>query len=156
WGKSPLLLERLSRAREEGLNVHCDSYPYTAGSTFLHSYLPPWASQGGRAATLARLVDREIRASIVFEIKKDPTDWSLAELCCVASDTNKSLEGRNIAELAKERNQDPAAFICDLLLEEELEVVFVYYDGNESDVQAIMSYPFHMAGSDGLHLKGRP
>ncbi len=156
WGKSALLLERLSRARDEGLNVHCDSYPYTAGSTCLHSYLPRWASQGGRAATLARLANKEMRANIVLDIGRDPTDWSRAELCYVASGGNKSLEGRNIGEVAKERKQAAAEFICDLLLEEELEVVFVYHDGNESDVQAIMSYPFHMAGSDGVHVKGRP
>lgn len=43
-------LEILDRARQEGLDVSCDVYPYTAGSTQLLHILPPEFLQGGTEA----------------------------------------------------------------------------------------------------------
>ena len=48
------------------------------------------------------------------------------------------------------------AFILDLLLEESLEVSYLYVIGNEEDVQRIMRHPCHMAGSDGLLIGDKP
>lgn len=55
WGATLRTLPRLERARAEGVDVLCDVYPYTAGSTVLHAMLPPWASEGGIGALLERL-----------------------------------------------------------------------------------------------------
>jgi N-acyl-D-aspartate/D-glutamate deacylase len=43
-----------------------------------------------------------------------------------------------------------------LLLEEELEVSFVYHHGNERDVRRILQHPLHMIGSDGIQSGQRP
>ena len=42
WGKlAPMALDRIARARADGLDVCCDAYAYTAGSTQLIHILPP-------------------------------------------------------------------------------------------------------------------
>ena len=48
--KIPQVLALLDRARQEGLDLSCDVYPYTAGSTQLLHILPPEFLAGGPAA----------------------------------------------------------------------------------------------------------
>ncbi len=57
WGGTLRTLPRLNRLRAAGMDVTCDVYPYTAGSTALAAMLPPWAHDGGRELLLKRLGD---------------------------------------------------------------------------------------------------
>jgi N-acyl-D-amino-acid deacylase len=59
WGSVDRVLERIEAARGDGFDVAGDVYPYTAGSTLLRAVLPPWANEGGVAAMLERLRDRD-------------------------------------------------------------------------------------------------
>jgi N-acyl-D-amino-acid deacylase len=43
----PHVLTRIKQARDRGLDVTADIYPYIAGSTALSACLPPWALEGG-------------------------------------------------------------------------------------------------------------
>ena len=53
--KVPQVLALLDRARQEGLDLSCDVYPYTAGSTQLLHILPPEFLAGGMEAIVRRL-----------------------------------------------------------------------------------------------------
>ena len=58
WGtKIPRALALMENARREGLDVSCDVYPYTAGSTQLLHILPPEFLEGGMDAVAERLAD---------------------------------------------------------------------------------------------------
>src|ERR671917_1991172 len=57
WGNVTTAMELVEEARSRGLDVTCDVYPYTAGSTTLTTLLPPWALEGGVSQTLRRLED---------------------------------------------------------------------------------------------------
>ena len=66
WGKKiPQVLELLEEARQEGLDVGCDVYPYTAGSTQLLYILPPEFLAGGMEAVVRRLSDPAARRELV-------------------------------------------------------------------------------------------
>ena len=47
WGKVKESLKIIKEARNRGIEVTCDVYPYTAGSFRLDSVLPPYAHEGG-------------------------------------------------------------------------------------------------------------
>ena len=48
WHRStPNMLRRMAQARESGVEIFCDAYPYTAGSTQLIHILPPECQEGG-------------------------------------------------------------------------------------------------------------
>ncbi len=51
WGSAGRLLERLEKARADGIDVTPSQYPYTAGSTFLHAVIPPWYHTRGADAS---------------------------------------------------------------------------------------------------------
>jgi N-acyl-D-amino-acid deacylase len=55
WDKIGQVLAKLDAAKEEGLSVSFDQYPYVAGSTMLGVILPPWAHDGGTVELLTRL-----------------------------------------------------------------------------------------------------
>jgi len=54
WGQTDKLLTMLQQARERGVKVTCDQYPYHASSTGLSALAPGWAHDGG----IARLTER--------------------------------------------------------------------------------------------------
>ena len=70
WGKKiPQVLELLEEARQEGLDVGCDVYPYTAGSTQLLHILPPEFLAGGMEAVVRRLSDPAARRELAQRIQ---------------------------------------------------------------------------------------
>lgn len=69
WGKVKESLALIERARNEGLDITCDVYPYTAVSTTITSLLPGWALEGGIASMLGRLADPENARAIRSELE---------------------------------------------------------------------------------------
>ena len=63
WGSVARALERVDRARTDGLDVGVDIYPYLAGSANLSQLLPGWAQEGGSVAVTAWR-DPQVRARI--------------------------------------------------------------------------------------------
>ena len=47
FGRGQEVIERIAAARERGLDVTGDVYPYDAGSGKVAALMPPWALQGG-------------------------------------------------------------------------------------------------------------
>ena len=84
-GKAPELLAMLDRARDDGIEVTLDTYPYLAGATYLHAFLPSWMHVGGSAATIERLRDPSLRERLRVEMEDEgsdgfheiPMDWSI-------------------------------------------------------------------------------
>ncbi len=71
WGRMPEVLEKIRKARAQGLDITADVYPYIAGSTSLAACLPPWALEGGSEKMLGRLRDPQTRERLKKEISTD-------------------------------------------------------------------------------------
>ena len=56
WGFGQAIVRRVERAREEGVQVFADQYPYTASATGLDAaLLPRWSQAGGRDSLNVRM-----------------------------------------------------------------------------------------------------
>src|SRR5712691_10014052 len=129
-GRAPELLAMIDRARAEGIDVTLDTYPYLAGATYLHAFLPGWTHAGGSAATLERLRHPELRERLRVEMEEEgsdgfheiPIDWAIIVISSASRLGNRRWVGRSIAEAAAEAGRRPIDFLCDLLVEEELGV----------------------------------
>jgi len=53
----PHVLERIEKARAEGLDVAANQYPWTAAENGLDANLPEWVREGGSDKLLSRLRD---------------------------------------------------------------------------------------------------
>ncbi|MFF4758302.1 amidohydrolase family protein [Streptomyces sp. NPDC001292] len=163
WGATRRTLPRLERARAEGVDVLCDVYPYTAGSTVLHAMLPPWTSEGGVGALLERLRRSEVRDRVRADIDCGVEGWENTVgnggwdlIAVAAAPTHPEAEGRRIADLAAERGVDPVDYVCDLLLAEQGEVTIISHSMREDDVRRVLASPLSVIGSDGVPKPGRP
>ena len=55
WGFGTVITQRIEAAREEGIEVYTDQYPYAASSTGLGAaLLPRWSQAGGNDSLMAR------------------------------------------------------------------------------------------------------
>ncbi|MCL5257299.1 MAG: D-aminoacylase [Chloroflexi bacterium] len=151
-GRGAEFLEKIDRAREDGIDATIDSYPYTAGSTVLHALIPQWLAAGGTEAMAARLKDPEIRSRLARELESGSYDWDSHFFACLRTEQGKALEGKTIAQAAADSRKPVTDFICDLLLQEDFDVSCVVRADNEADVQLIMRSPYHMVITDALLL----
>src|SRR5204862_618341 len=123
-GRAGELLGVLEEARAQGIDVTCDTYPYTAGSTLVQALLPAWATDGGPDAILRRLAEPETRARMAQALGAEPVDWSRYQLVGATSAVNAPFEGQSFDEIASARGLSVPDFICTLLEEDRLRACF--------------------------------
>lgn len=166
WGKVNEAMELIEDARAEGMDVTCDVYPYSAGSTMLTTVFPPWSLEGGLSNVLKRLQDKATREEMKAELKTEQEDWDnlVAStgwdnviIASVNSPSLKKWEGLSIQEFSNHFGKDPVDGAFDLLLEEGGNIGIVYYHMDEKDVQNVMTYQHSIIASDSLTCySGKP
>ena len=159
-GRAKDALERIAEARDGGLRLWCDAYPYTAGSTYLSQLLPAWALEGGVEAMIARLRSPETRARIRTEIEdglpgwhgrlKAAGGWHNVMIANVAHPELRWAEGRRILEMAQSREVEPSDLALDLLIQDRGATVMILFLMDEDDVRTILKDPACAIGSDQL------
>jgi N-acyl-D-amino-acid deacylase len=150
--------EKIEAARARGLDVAADMYLYTAGGTSLSAVVPAWAAEGGNAKLMERLKDPTIRARLKNEIKTEsPGWWNIIEasggwdhvvLAEAGNNDNKRFENKNIAQIAKELNKEPADAAFDLILQANGRAGALYYMMGDSDIETAVKFPWTSLGSD--------
>jgi dihydroorotase/N-acyl-D-amino-acid deacylase len=156
WGKSVDTLRLVEEARARGVDVTIDQYPYTASSTGTASLIPQQFQEGGQKALVERLDAPAQRATIklavIERIKLDRGGGDPANVVMANCSWDKSLDGKNLAEITKARgrqvNFENAAETL-LEIQHSGGCSAVFHAISEDDVQRIMKYPFTMIGSDG-------
>lgn len=155
WGRVRDSLSMIEAARDRGVDVTVDVYPYTAGSGGLTQLIPEWAHEGGPEGILARLRNTEIRNQLEEEVRSSWREWDTINISWTASG-NPDVEGKSIAEIASERNIRPETAACDILIEENLQGVMVHFGMDEDDVRYVLRHPAAMIGSDGSAISPEP
>lgn len=159
WDKIEDLVSIIDQAREEGIEVTFDQYPYTAASTMMSGIIPPWAHEGGAEMLLQRLSDPSQRDKIRWDMENQTRGWENMAMnagwegiivSSVASEENQELVGRSLREIGELRDQNPADAAMDLLLEEENAVGMVLFVMREEEVRTLMQHPAQMFCSDGI------
>lgn len=165
WDKIDTVLKQLEQARDEGIIVSFDQYPYVAGSTMMGAILPPWVHDGGTNKVIERLKDPEMRKKMRHDMENGIHGWDNFVdfagfenifVTSVITEKNKDAVGLSITELAELRNLDPYTAAFDLLMEEENAVGMVDFYGKEEHVKLFMARPEMNACTDGLLAPGKP
>jgi N-acyl-D-amino-acid deacylase len=154
-----VVLKRLEKNRQKGADIAMDIMPTTAGFTHLLAFFPPWVLVGNRQKVLERISDPEQRKEILHDIERGkPTwphsgrnNWSLnimkqmgwdaVTVMAVRSEENKHLEGRLFTDIAEEQGKHPFDVMCDLLIEEDGQVL-VFESMSEPDDAFTERYTF--------------
>jgi N-acyl-D-aspartate/D-glutamate deacylase len=165
YGRVEETLKLLDRAREEGLETSSDIYPYLAGSSSMVMLLPPWVWAGGPEATLARLRDPAARARMAqdfgtglpgWENRIAAVGWRSVVIAHVGSEKSRSLKGLTVEAAAAGLGKPALDFVCDLLVDESLDVGDLTVNSCEDDLRAVLTHPSTVVGSDGLDVGDMP
>lgn len=149
WGKSGDAINLIRRARELGLRVTADQYPYIASSTSLAATLiPPIYREGTRKEMLQRLDDPEhgprMRKAIEASIERHQNGESVR----IAHYSKRpEWNGKSLAQIAREQKRP----VLDIVLEIERNggASVVNFGMNEEDVRLYMRQEWVATASDG-------
>lgn len=173
WGKLTAMIEKVEKARAEGLRITADMYNYTAGATGLDAAMPPWVQVGGHKAWIARLQDPRVRRRLAKEMTTPSDEWENLYLLAGSPENVLLVEFRNpklrhytgktLAEVAKLRGASPEETAMDLVVADDSRVGTVYFLMSEENVKKQIALPWVSFCSDagsiapeGVFLKANP
>lgn len=154
-----IMLDMLRKAREEGVDVTVDVYPYPAGSTQLIHVLPPEFQAGGMEALTQALLDPEKRA-IMRRRMETATDfenlsllvgWENIQATSLRKPENFIYEGKNILEIAAMQDKDPYDAVFDLLASEHCAPSMIDRITHQDDIDLILKEDYSSVISDATY-----
>ena len=155
WHKMPSTIARIEEARAHGLDVTADMYPYAASGTGLSSLLPTWTAADGNF--FANLEDPGVRARIRKEMLDDPASNGQPSTRGGASgvlpvgfhkEENRPYIGKNLAQIAAERDQDWLDCTIDLLRSEGQRIGTIFLSISEDNLRTQLPLPWIKFSTD--------
>jgi len=158
WGRMPEVVAKIEGARRSGIDIAADTYAYTAWYNSLSAFIPPWAHDGGASKLVERLRDPATRARIRKEMETPSSAWDnewqeipgpeAVLLCSVHAPELRPLVGKNLAEAAKLRGQDPIDALFDILIADEAFTSVAVSGMSEPDVSLALLQPWTSINND--------
>ncbi|HEX8357578.1 MAG TPA: D-aminoacylase [Segetibacter sp.] len=154
WGRSDETLAMVAKAREEGIDVTIDQYPYTASSTSLSTLLPEWVLADGQDSIMKRLeqpaIKKQVKNYMLGKLsRRKLKHFSFPVVASFKADSTfngKSIEEINRIKGRKHKADAEAETIIEMMQQGGAGMVF--HGMSEDDVKKILKYPFNMFASD--------
>jgi N-acyl-D-amino-acid deacylase len=156
WPQMPRALARIQSARDQGIDVGADVYPYIRNGLGLRSFLHPRHFAKGRESFLSSLSDPSVRAELRHEMETTSDwenwyqhvgrKWDNVLVVEVAPGADKRFEGKSIEEIAVIRGVDDWTAFFDLVQKKGVEVDPKSMDENQKYLA--LQAPFVSIGSD--------
>jgi len=158
WGRMPEVVAKIESARGSGVDIAADTYAYPAWFNSLSAMVPPWAHDGGTAKLLSHLRDPAARRRIRRDMET-PGSWennswqeiSGPEAILIGAVQNPKLlplQGKTLAEVAKERKSDAIDALLDLLIEDQGYTYVAVFGMSEPDVLLALQQPWVSINND--------
>jgi dihydroorotase/N-acyl-D-amino-acid deacylase len=156
WGATERSLQLIQDARDRGVDVYQDMYPYTAGSTFLSALIPPEFHEGGKKMLLSRLTDRSELQRIQKRLDESPTSGfqntlfeSGYESVLISLTNSRKFEGQTLVEAARSLGRSNFDTLIHILVTEDLSPQMIVFFIDENDIERVMRNKRTAFGSDG-------
>jgi N-acyl-D-amino-acid deacylase len=159
WGKMPEVLRRIEAARERGLDITANQYPYTRASNGLDACLPLWVREGGLEKMLQRLKDPLQREKIKKEMNASSvTEWENqwygsgggdgVLLSSVLRPELRRYEGLTFSQIGQQMGKDPRDAVMDLVIADQGDSSVIISIMREDDVRTALMHPLVSIGTD--------
>jgi len=158
WGQMPQILAQIEKARASGVDISANTYAYPAWFNSFSAFIPPWAHDGGDAKLVERLKDPALRTRIRKEMETPSTEWDNEwqeiagpEAILVSVVQNQQLlplQGKTVAEIAKQWNKDAIDTIFDLLIQDNAFTSVAVFGMSEPDVSLALQQPWVSVDND--------
>jgi N-acyl-D-amino-acid deacylase len=157
WNKVDTILAKIDSARNAGIKLSANNYPYVASATGLTARLPTWVQEGGAAAMRKRLRDPDIRKKVLQEMREgipyknsDPKDVML--LGFRLDSLNAIYRGKRLDQVAALHGKDPDETVLDLVMRDKSTIASVFYLQSEYNVRKFIQQPYVSFGSDAASM----
>jgi N-acyl-D-aspartate/D-glutamate deacylase len=154
WGASTKTLALVDSARERGLDIKMDQYPYAASHTGISVLIPSWAMEGGNFEERVKnpSLRDSIKDGIIYSILNDRGGADLKRIQFSTVTWDRSLEGKTLHDwLIREGKEPSVENGADFVIQAQLNggTGTIYHAMDEADVRRIMQHPMTMIASDG-------
>ena len=155
WGTVGKYLQMIQSARDRGLDVTANQYPYTAMNHPWSVFFPVWPRDGGPVKFAERLNDPSVRERIKKDSDfitwvKEHGSWEGIVMTSASQPENKKYLGMTVAAIAKVRGDaDPADTCLALMASERGRINGIYHTMSDDDVKLVMQQPWVSIASDG-------
>jgi dihydroorotase/N-acyl-D-amino-acid deacylase len=136
WGRMPRIVKKIEAARNAGVDIAANIYPYLATSTELTSIVPAWALEGGYLKFVERLRDPATRAKIASQLRTGPHI------------VIRGTPSKRIDAIAKEMNTNPAEAALRLFEASPKSPIAIFFSLSEDDMKTALVQPWVAFGSD--------
>ncbi len=154
WSKIDTVLNKIDSARNAGVPLTANMYPYIASGTGLNSRLPAWVQEGGSVEMRKRLRIPAIRRKVIYEMEKgipsknsDPDKVKLMRFRLES--LNRLYAGKTLSEAATIYGKNPDETAIDLIMQDKSRIEALYFQQSEEVLTRIMKLPYVSFGSDG-------
>ncbi len=157
FGKVRDSLAMMEKARDEGVRINADVYPYAFAQVFrlAGSFAHDREDHDPQELTAA-LKDREKRAALRKKLEDAAKERGRAFMVggnylIIGAPGHRDLEGGTLDDGARKAGKDLFDFCADLLVEEEMKVHIAAHM-NETDVRTVLKHPLVMVGTDAFAI----
>lgn len=154
WGASVQTLKLIHEARERGVDVTFDVYPYTASSTSLNVCLPADFFANGPTKMVELLKDPAVRAQL--KARMEVMDGRLRHcggwggILITEAPNTPSAVNKTVKQYAEELGQDAFEAYFDLMVTNRCKGEAVFFSMGEEDLQRIVLDENATIGTDGV------
>ena len=147
WPLMEHALAKLQAARDQGVPIGADVYPYTRSGTGLASTIPGRWHEGGADALYDRLTDSGVRSQIRADLVSlgrygDTPSADDVLLLRLAHPDNARWQGHTLAEIAADRGQDPVDVALDVIATERTSVFTAFHSMSEDNLRRQLAVPW--------------
>jgi len=147
WGRSGDVIARIDAARNRGLEITANQYPYQAsGTRFSSAIVPQWARADSRQAMLARLENPDLQASLRQEAAENLRVRGGPDAMLVTA-ADSPWRGMTLGDIARQTEKDVLDAAFDVIAAGDPSIASFVMD--REDIHAIAIQPWVMTGSDG-------
>jgi N-acyl-D-amino-acid deacylase len=155
WHKMSDAIAHIQAARDTGVDVTADMYPYAASGTGLESMLPTWLAEGGTYFEM--LADPTIQKRIRDEVLALPGEWQALSqgvgpegVLPVGFEKPENLQyaGKRLSEIAAMRGQHWLDAVIELLISERQNIFTIYFAMDEANVALGLQQPWIKVSTD--------
>jgi N-acyl-D-amino-acid deacylase len=157
WGKVNATLQVIEEARQRGVEITFDVYPYTAATQMISLLLPPWVLEGGMDNMFLRLMEKDVKS----RLRKEMTDgtmqgeaWLKAagweDIVVASCPSERKYEGMSLGQILKGMDPfgDPFEGLFDWIREIKANATLIIFAMDETDVRTALAHPLSSVSSD--------
>ncbi|OGD10431.1 MAG: hypothetical protein A2Y86_08915 [Candidatus Aminicenantes bacterium RBG_13_62_12] len=155
WGASAILIRMINEARARGVDIWADCYPYnTSGSDGSVVIIPRRALGAKPRESLEAVLADPLKAAALEKDIRAALNWrGGAENIIVMDHPDKSVVGKSLAEMAREKGISDVEMVIKLQLEGDPNLRggarLRGFSLSEADIEAFYAQPWTATASDG-------